>query len=94
MQGHYTRLKRTEPCLLQPGGRQVFANAVSSMLPLPTELLSTALKPTMYSAGAMYSTLPLHSSGRSAWSMRRPAASNVQKYSTGTSFTMAHTLQE
>ena len=51
-------------------------------------------KPTMYSAGAMYSTLPLHSSGRSAWSMRRPAASSVQKYSTGTSFTMAHTLQE
>ena len=47
----------------------------------------------MYSAGATYSTDPPKSSGRCASSMRRPLASSAQKYSTGTSFTIAHTLQ-
>lgn len=54
--------------------------------------LSTCL--TMYSAGATYSTLPPLSSGRWSASMRRPPASSAQKYSTGTSFTSWHTLQE
>ena len=49
---------------------------------------------TMYSAGATYSTDPPDSSGRCAWSRRRPAASSAQKYSTGTSLTREHTLHE
>ena len=38
---------------------------------------------TMYSAGAAYSTLPRHSSGRCAQSMRRPSAPRLHMYSRG-----------
>jgi hypothetical protein len=46
----------------------------------------------MYSVGATHSTVPLLSSGRSSASRRRPLPSSVEKYSTGASFSMAHTL--
>ena len=64
--------------------------------PTPNTLLRTSPPHTrtMYSAGATYSTLPLLSSGRSSASRRRPEASVAQKDSTGTSFTLWHTLQE